>query len=110
MKGVTVTLYERTATGETDAFNNPVYSYTPVAVNDVLIGEPTTDEVTSSIDLYGKKAEFMLGIPKGDAHDWEDAKVEFFGNTYHTFGFVIQGIEANVPTRWHKKVRVERVE
>ena len=109
MKGITVTLWERTQTG-TDAFNDPVFALTSTTVDNVLVGQPTTDEVTSSTDLYGKKIEYMLGIPKGDTHDWTDTAVEFFGRTYRTFGDVIEGIEANVPTPWHKKVRVCRYE
>lgn len=107
MTGVAVVLYERTQTG-TDAFNDPVYALTPVTVQNVLVGQPTTDEITSSIDLYGKKIEYMLGIPKGDTHDWENTTVEIFGQTFQTFGATIQGIEANIPTPWHKKVRVCR--
>ena len=109
MTGVTVTLYERVLTGH-DALNDPVYALTPVDVPNVLVGQPTTDEVTSSIDLYGKRIEYMLGIPKGDAHNWEDTAVIIFGQTYRTVGSTIQGIEANVPTPWHKKVRVCRYE
>ena len=109
MKGITVKLWERTQTG-TDAFNDPVYALTSTNVDNVLVGQPTTEEVTSSTDLYGKKIEYMLGIPKGDTHDWTDTAVEFFGRTYRTFGDVIEGIEANVPTPWHKKVRVCRYE
>lgn len=109
MKGITVTLWERTQTG-TDAFNDPVYALTSTTVDNVLVGQPTTEEITSSTDLYGKKIEYMLGIPKGDTHDWTDTAVEFFGRTYRTFGDVIEGIEANVPTPWHKKVRVCRYE
>lgn len=117
MVGVTVTLWERKqATAGTppvpvfDAFGDPVYTYTAVTVDNVLIGQPTADEITSSVDLYGKSCEFMLGIPKGDAHAWKDSKVEFFGQTWRTFGPVIQGIEANVPTPWHHKIRVARYE
>lgn len=109
MKGAAVVLYERTQTG-TDAFNDPVYAETAVNVQNVLIGEPTTDEVTSSVELYGRKIEYMLGLPKGDSHNWEDATVEIFGKKFRTFGATIQGIEENVPTPWHKKVRVCRYE
>lgn len=109
MRGTAVVLYERTQTG-TDAFNDPVYAVTPVTVDNVLVGQPTTDEVTSSIDLYGKRIEYMLGIPKGDEHNWEDTTVVIFGRPFQTFGATIQGIEANVPTPWHKKVRVCRYE
>lgn len=109
MKGVTVTLYEKTRTG-VDALNNPTFTTAPVSVDNVLVGEPTTDDVTSSISLYGKRIVYMLGLPKGDAHDWTDTTVEIFGETFRTFGDTIQGIEANVPTPWHRKVRVERCE
>lgn len=109
MRGVTVILHEKTQTG-VDGLNNPVFSVSPVPVENVLVGEPTTDDVTSSISLYGKRIQYMLGLPKGDDHVWTDTEVEIFGETFRTFGDVIQGIEANVPTPWHKKVRVERCE
>lgn len=111
MRGITVTLYEQTQTG-TDDFNRPVYTEVPVQVQDVLVGQPTTDDVTSSVSLYGKRIDYMLGIPKGDTHDWTDVRVEWtdaYGTLHkvRTFGVPITGIEANVPTRWHKKVRCE---
>ena len=62
MRGVTVTLYEKTQTG-VDGLNNPVYSVSPVQVENVLVGEPTTDDITSSISLYGKQLRYMLGLP-----------------------------------------------
>jgi len=109
MRGTTVTLYEQTITGY-DSFNAPIYEETPVKVADVLIGEPSTDDITTSTDLYGKSIICMLGIPKGDTHDWQDKKVAWtddYGRTHvlKTFGYPITGIEANIPTRWHKKVR-----
>ena len=111
MRGITVTLYEQTQTG-TDAFNAPVYSETPVNVDDVLVGQPTDEENLTSVSLYGKRIQYMLGIPKGDNHDWMEKKVSWvdaYGETHimKTFGFPITGIEANIPTRWHKKVRCE---
>ena len=109
MRGTTVTLYEQTITGY-DAFNAPIYTETPTQVNDVLVGEPSTDDITTSTELFGKTLVCMLGIPKGDTHDWTDKKVSWvdaYGETHvlQTFGFPITGIEANIPTRWHKKVR-----
>ena len=105
MIGADVILYERLQTG-VDAFGDPVWTEVPVTVHNVLIGQPTTEEVTSSIDLYGVKLEYMLGLPKGDAHAWEGCRVDFFGQKFRVFGAVIQGIEANIPTPWHHKVRV----
>lgn len=107
MKGASVKLYVQTANG-TDSFGNEKFTESYVTVDNVLIGQPSTDDITSSIELYGKKIEYMLGIPKGDTHNWEDTVVEFFGHKYRTFGHTIQGIEENIPTPWHKKVRVER--
>ena len=107
MRGVSVDLYERSANG-TDALGDTVWTETKVSVDNVLIGQPTTEEINSSLDLYGKKVEYMLGLPKGDTHNWTDARVEFFGQSFEVFGDVIQGIEANIPTPWHKKVRVVR--
>lgn len=107
MRGADVVLYEKTLSGY-DALNNAVFTETPVTVQNVLIGQPTTEDITSSVDLYGKKVEYMLGLPKGDSHAWTDARIDFFGQSFRAFGDVIQGIEENIPTPWHKKVRVER--
>ena len=65
IKGTTVLLYEQTKTGE-DPFGAPIYTEKAVSVPDVLIGEPSTDDITTSTQLYGKTIRFMLGIPKGD--------------------------------------------
>lgn len=105
MRGITVTLYEWTQSGK-DTLGNPIYTETAVEVDDVLVGEPTTEEVTSSISLYGKKAAYTLAIPKGDTHSWENARVDFFGQSFRVFGHVTQGIEPMIPLRWNKKVHV----
>ena len=109
MRGVTVTLYEKTQTG-VDGLNNPVYSVSPVQVENVLVGEPTTDDITTSVDLYGKRLAYVLGIPKGDENDWTDTIVEFWGHKFRTYGDTVQGIEENLPLLWNKKVRVEEYE
>ncbi len=112
MRGITVTLYTTTETGR-DALNNPIVTETAETVENVLVGEPSTDDYTSSVALFGKQIRFMLGIPKGDTHDWMDKKVTLTdaqGNTQtvHTFGFPIMGVEANIPGPWHMKVRCEQ--
>lgn len=112
MRGITVTLYEQTQTG-VDRFNAPVYGETAVEVENVLVGEPSTDDIAQATALYQKQIQYMLGIPKGDTHDWQDKHVSWadaYGVTHHcrTFGFPITGIEANIPTPWHMKVRCER--
>lgn len=112
MRGLTVTLYNQIPTGEEDEFGVQIFIETPVNVPDVLVGEPTTDDIATSTALYQKQIRFMLGIPKGDTHDWMDKKVSWtdaYGRTItcKTFGFPITGVEANIPTKWHMKVRCE---
>lgn len=111
MVGTTVTLWETVQNG-VDGFGVPIYEETATQVADVLVGEPSMDDITTSTALYQKVIRYMLGIPKGDTHDWVDKKVSWtdaYGTTHvcKTFGFPITGIEANIPTRWHMKVRCE---
>lgn len=109
LKGMTVTLYNLTKTGE-DPFGAPLYEETAEEVGDVLVGRPSTEDITEALDLHGKRLAYELGIPKGDTHVWEDRTVEFFGRRFRTFGAVRQGIEENIPLRWHKIVMVEAYE
>lgn len=107
--GITIQLYQKVKTG-IDEFRRPVYTETAVSVDNVLIGEPSTDDVTAELNLSGKRIAYTLGIPKGDTHDWTDKKVEFFGETFRTFGSPTQGIDDLIPLSWNKKVKVERYE
>lgn len=107
--GIPVVLTEKVINGADD-FGNPVYTEIETTVENVIVGEPTADDITSAVNLYGKKATYVLGIPKGDNHNWEDTKVEFFGHTWKTFGFLIKGIDDLVPLEWNGKIMVERYE
>lgn len=109
MKGITVTLYQKTQT-DNDEFNRPIYTEEAIDIDDVLVAPVSATEVLDTLNITGKKAVYNLGIPKGDTHDWLDTKVEFFGETWHTINIPQEGIESNIPTRWHKKVQVERYE
>lgn len=109
IRGITVTLCGRTQTG-TDAFNAPIYTETEETVENVLVTPTAAEEIVSEIQLYGKRSVYELCIPKGDAHDWKNRNIRFFGQTFKSFGPVTQYIEANVPLRWNKKVKVERIE
>ena len=107
LHGITIQLFEKTQTGE-DAFNRPIYTETAVDVDNVLIGEPSAQEIVDTLNLTGKKLAYTLAIPEGDAHDWEDVNVSFWGEKFRTIGEPTQGIEAMIPLDWNKKVRVER--
>ena len=107
--GQTVILYEKTQVGM-NALNTPVYTVTAVNVPNVLIGQPTTQEAIDVLNLYGRKIEYVLGIPKGDTHDWENQKVSFFGEEFRTFNIPTQGIDHLIPLDWNKNVMCERYE
>ena len=125
MKGMTIYFVKKEQIG-VDGFGNPVYSAGSFpsndlhpsaelypdelyeAVEDCLVGQPSTDDVTNALTLYGKKVEYTIGIPKGDTHDWVDAVVEFFGARWRTIGYPMTGIQANIPLRWGQNIKVER--
>ena len=112
LRGITVTLWERTATGEQDDFHREIYTETPVRVKNVLVAPATQtgEEILESTDLESRRADYTLGIPKGDTHSWEGCRVDFFGESFRVIGKPTKGIEAMIPLSWNKKVRVERIE
>ena len=107
MKGITIQLVQKIQTG-IDPYNAPIYSEELVDVNDCLVGQPTTDDVTNALSMYGKKIEYVVGIPKGDTHNWIDAELIIFGERFRTVGYPQTGIQANIPLRWDQNVKVER--
>ena len=107
MKGGTVGLVVKTQTG-TDPFGHPIYSEEIVQINDVLVGQPSSDEVLSTLNLTGKRIAYTLGIPKGDTHVWTDTEVIIWGERFRTIGFPKTGTQANIPLRWGQNVQVER--
>lgn len=52
MTGITITLMKKTPSG-TDGFGRTMYDTETVSVDDVLVGEPTTDEITNDLAMYG---------------------------------------------------------
>jgi hypothetical protein len=104
---MTVQLAVKTVTGY-DPFGAPIETEELIDVEDVLVGQPSTDDVTNTIQLYGKKIEYVLGIPKGDTHNWTDAEVIIWGQRFRTIGYPQTGIQENIPLRWGQNVRVER--
>lgn len=68
--GIDVVLYVENQIG-TDAFNAPVFEEIPTVVRNVIVGEPSAEDIVNDLQLYGKRIAYTLGIPKGDDHDWE---------------------------------------
>ncbi len=109
MRGITVTLYEKVKIGE-DELDRPIYDEIPVQVDNVLVAPVTAEDRPSDLDLNGARAEYQLGIPKGDSHKWFDNRVSFFGEDWHVIAPPTKGIDELIPLDWNAKVLVERYE
>lgn len=109
IKGITVTLYERTQSG-TDEFNRPEYTETATTVSNVIVAPVTSDAVVNELNLSGKKLVYYLMIPKTDSHEWQNCRVSFYGEDWHVFDVAEEWISANVPGAWNRRYKVERYE
>lgn len=110
MRGITVTLYDRTQTG-TDPLNKPIYTETAVAVDNVLVAPSSMVEVLEQTNLNGRRGDYVMAIPKGDTHEWTSGKkVSFLGQNWRIIEMPEEGIEWLIPLDWNKKVKVERYE
>lgn len=109
MKGMTIQLCVKTQDG-TDPLGAPIYKESLVDVNDVLVGQPSSDDLITTLQLTGKTISYVLGIPKGDTHVWEDTYVIIWGEKFQTVGNVMTGIQENIPLRWGSNIKVARYE
>lgn len=108
IKGISVTLYQRSE-GQPDRFGVSAIIETPVSVADVIVAPVGGQEAVDTMNLYGRTATYKLGIPKGDAHTWDNCRVEFFGQSFRVFGKPTEGISDMIPLRWNKQVLVETI-
>lgn len=109
LKGITIILYEKTEMGK-DELGVPLYSENPVEVENVLVSPSSTSDSPEAANIDGRKAAYVLAIPKGDTHKWENRKVRFFGRDWKTVGIPQEGIEELIPLDWNRKVLVETYE
>ncbi|MBQ0113618.1 MAG: hypothetical protein KBT03_10845 [Bacteroidales bacterium] len=109
IKGETIILKERVETG-IDDFGAVTYETTDVEIKDVVIGSPSFDQSVTEMQLTGKRLAYVLGIPKGDTHNWKDTEVVIRGERFKTYGFPLTQTESNVPGKWNTQVKVERYE
>lgn len=110
IRGITITLYDVVQTG-TDPLNKPIYTETPVAVDNVLVAPVNSTEQFETFNLTGRKAVYQMAIPKGDSHEWTAGKkVRFFDADWRIIGIPTEGIDELIPLDWNKKVQVERYE
>ena len=106
MKTETIKLIVKNSPSE-NPFGEPIGEETEIEVSGVLIGQPSTEDLTATLQLYGKRIAYVLGIPKGDTNDWTDKEVEFWGQRFRTIGYPETGIQGNIPLSWGKNVKVE---
>lgn len=110
LKGITIQLKVKTKTGE-NSFGEPVFTDGWEDVADVLVGQPTTEDMPTNGEPDGRRVDYVMAIPKGDTHVWTDAEVKLpepFAGTYRTVGFPVAGIDEMLPLRWNKKVKICR--
>lgn len=107
INGKTVKLHVLTEVG-TDPFGAKIYNTEIVNVDNVLISPTSDSDAVEELNLYGKRSVYTLHIPKGDNHKWTDTKVEFFGETWRTFGNLVLYQEELCPLSWKGQIKVER--
>ena len=107
MKTITVQLVVKTEEG-TDPFGAPIETEEIIDVPGCLVGQPSSDEIAHTLEMYGKQIAYVVGVPKGDKNSWIDTDVIIWGERYRTIGFPQTGIQENIPLSWGQNVKVER--
>lgn len=109
LKGIEIILVDKVENG-VDEFNHHIFVDKEIVVKNVLVAPVKTEDVLNIVNLTGKRAEYQLGIPKGDTNTWENREVVFFGKKWRTIGIPQEGIESMIPLSWNRKIMVERYE
>lgn len=107
MKTITVQLAVKTE-GPPDPFGMPTETEELIDVPGCLVGQPSTDDIAQTMEMYGKKIAYVVGVPKGDEHSWVDTDVIIWGERFRTIGYPETGIQGNIPLKWGQNVKVER--
>jgi hypothetical protein len=107
MKTMTVQLAVKTQEG-IDPTGAPIESEELIDIPGCLVGQPSSDDITQTMEMYGKKIAYVVGVPKGDTNIWTDTDVIIWGERFRTIGYPETGIQENIPLAWGKNVKVER--
>ena len=94
--------------GAPDPFGIPTETEQLIDVPGCLVGQPSTDDIAQTMEMYGKKIAYVVGVPKGDVNSWVDTDVIIWGERFRTIGYPETGIQGNIPLQWGKNVKVER--
>jgi hypothetical protein len=111
IRGIQIILNEPTVTG-TDDFNRDEITPVPVTIDNVVVGQPSSEDVFNEMNLSGKRVAYNLCIPAGDTHNWKDAVVEFYGKKFRTIGEPTQYMDGFMGKDfpWNKQIKVEAYE
>lgn len=107
MKTMTVQLVVKTE-GAPDPFGMPTETEQLIDVPGCLVGQPSSDDIAQTMEMYGKKIAYVVGVPKGDVNSWVDTDVIIWGERFRTIGYPETGIQGNIPLKWGQNVKVER--
>jgi hypothetical protein len=107
MKTMTVQLAVKTE-GAPDPFGMPTETEQLIDVPGCLVGQPSTGDIAQTMEMYGKKIAYVVGVPKGDVNSWVDTDVIIWGERFRTIGYPETGIQGNIPLKWGQNVKVER--
>jgi len=107
MKTMTVQLAVKTE-GAPDPFGMPTETEQLIDVPGCLVGQPSSNDIAQTMEMYGKKIAYVVGVPKGDVNSWVDTDVIIWGERFRTIGYPETGIQGNIPLKWGQNVKVER--
>lgn len=111
IRGIPIILYEETVTGQDD-FGRDIVETVATEIPNVVIGQPSSEDVLTEVNISGKQIVYNLALPADDNHDWVNKVVEFYGHKWRTIGIPDQFMDgfmgATFP--WNKRIRVEAYE
>lgn len=110
IQGITIKLKVKIPDGK-DELNRETFREEWTEIHNVLVGEPSSSDITDTFNLTGKIVNYVMAIPKGDTHEWEDTEVILpypFNQKFRTVGYATAGIEENIPLLWNKKVKISK--
>lgn len=103
LRGEAVTV--RTPTVAYDGAKDEVVSWSEEALDNVLFGQPTTEQVDEAMRLYGVRAQYTLGIPKAFTGSLRGCEVyrPRDGRTYVIAGDPMPLPPESCPTPWNRE-------
>ena len=110
MIGMTLEFVKKVDSGETDDFNNVIFTEETLTIADCLIApaQEPLDRVESAA-LDRNQTIVRIHLPKADTRDVSNSTVEYDGQTFRIMGRAVKFMDANTPTRWNRYMRAEAV-